>query len=190
VFCFQNNIVWRGLGIGALLGLASLPSGCAASSVRMLGPPGTKVPQVMGQNLHRERVRFPDDVTGRPTLLLIAFRRHQQRDIDTWLRRTDELRSAAPDLKVLELPVLLKAYVVIRPYIDGGMRSGIPDPEARARTITLYTDKRSFRKALGLGPEDSIYAVLIDREAAILRVEEGPATDDSVEAMLKVCSRS
>jgi hypothetical protein len=165
-------------------------SGCAASSVRMLGLPGKNIPQVTGQNLHRERVRFPEDIKGRPTLLLIAFRHQQQRDIDTWLRRIDELQTAVPDLNVLELPVLRKAYVVMQPYIDGGMRSGIPDPDARARTITLYTDKDSFRKALGLGPEDRIYAVLVDREAAILRVEEGPATDDSVEAMLKVCSRS
>lgn len=154
----------------------------------MLGPPGKKVPQVTGQNLHRERVRFPEDIKGRPTLLLIAFRHHQQRDIDTWLRRIDELQTAVPDFDVLELLVLRKAYVVMQPYIDGGMRSGIPDPDARARTITLYTDKRAFRRALGLGPEDRIYAVLADCEATVLRVEEGPATDESFGAILNKCS--
>lgn len=186
--CWPRNIlIRRSSGIGALLGMVSLTTGCAASSVRTLGPPGTKVPQVTGQNLHRERVRFPEDITGRPTLLLIAFRRHQQRDIDTWLRRIEELRRAAPDLNVLELPVLSRSYVVMRPYIDGGMRSGIPDPEARARTITLYTNKKSFRKALGLGPEDRVYAVLADREGTILQVEEGPATERSFEDILKAC---
>lgn len=162
-------------------------SGCAASSVRMLGPPGKKIPQVTGQNLHRDRVRFPEDIKGRPTLLLIAFRHQQQRDIDTWLRRIDELQTAVPDLNVLELPVLRKAYVVMQPYIDGGMRSGISDPDARARTITLYTDKRAFRRALGLGPEDRVYAVLADPDGAIQRVEEGPATDESLGAILNKC---
>jgi hypothetical protein len=163
-------------------------SGCAASSVRMLGPPGKKIPQVTGQNLHRDRVRFPEDIKGRPTLLLIAFRHEQQRDIDTWLSRLDELQGAAPDLKVLELPVLGRAYVIMRPVIDGGMRSGIPDPDARARTVTLYTNKRSFRKALGLGPEDRIYAVLVSQTAEILQVEEGPASDESINAIIDKCS--
>jgi hypothetical protein len=153
----------------------------------MLGAPGTKVPRVRGHNLNRERVQFPADIKGRPTLLLIAFQRHQQRDIDTWLNRLTELERAVPDLNVLELPVLGRAYVLMRPFIDGGMRSGIPDPAARARTITLYTDKRAFRKALGLGSEDRVYAVLADREGSVLRVLEGPATDESVEAILKAC---
>ena len=184
--CFNaRSLARRSPAICAVLGLASMMSGCAASSVRMLGPPGKKIPHVSGQNLHRELVRFPEDIKGRPTLLLIAFRRQQQRDIDTWLRRIDELQTAVPNLNVLELPVLRKAYVVIQPYIDGGMRNGIPDPEARARTITLYTDKRTFRKALGLGPEDRIYAVLADRQGSILRVVEGPAKDESVKAILE-----
>jgi len=156
----------------------------------MLGAPGTKVPHVAGQNLNRDVVRFPEDIKGRPTLLLIAFHRYQQRDIDTWLRRLDELQSAVPDLNVLELPVLHRSYVVMRPYIDGGMRSGIPDAEARARTITLYTNKKAFREALGLGPEDRIYAVLADSKGAILCVEDGPATDERVEVILSACSGS
>jgi hypothetical protein len=62
----------------------------------------------------------------------------------------------------------------MQPYIEGGMRSGIPDPGARARTTSLYADKRTFRKALGLGPEDRIHAVLADPKATIQVVEESP----------------
>jgi hypothetical protein len=151
----------------------------------MLGAPGAKVPRVTGKNLNGQTVRFPEDIRGRPALMLIAFRRYQQQDIDTWLGRMDDLRAAIPDLHVMELPVLRTPYLLMRSVIDGGMRSGIPDPEARARTITFYLDKRSFRKAFGLGPEDRIYAVLADREAAILNVQEGPATDERVEAIIK-----
>jgi len=75
VLCFNvRSLARRSPAICAVLGLVSVMSGCAASSVRMLGPPGKKIPQVAGQNLHRERVRFPEDIKGRPTLLLIAFR--------------------------------------------------------------------------------------------------------------------
>ena len=97
----QNTLARGSLYIGALRGLLGVPIGCAASPVRTLGTPGTKVPCVTGQNLNRERVRFPTDIMGRPTLLLIAFYRHQQRDIDTWLSRLNEIERAVPDLNVL-----------------------------------------------------------------------------------------
>jgi hypothetical protein len=151
----------------------------------MLGAPGTKVPRVTGKNLNGRTVRFPEDIRGRPALMLIAFRRYQQQDVDTWLGRMDDLRRVIPDLQVLELPVLRTSHLLVRSLIDGGMRNGIPDPEARARTITFYLDKKSFRKAFGLGPEDRIFAVLADREAAILDVQEGPATDERVDAIIK-----
>ena len=60
-----------------------------------------------------------------------------------------------------------RRYKLIRPIIDGGMRSGIPDSAARAATITLYIDKQSLRDALGLGDEDRIYAVLVDRAGRV-----------------------
>ena len=56
--------------------------------------------------------------------------------------------------------------------------------------------KRAFKadpgwrlgQALGLGNEDRVYAVLADREATVLRVEEGPATERSFEDILKACA--
>ncbi len=187
MFWSHKKLIGRVSCIGALSVLASLPLGCAASSIGMLGTPGTNVPRVNGQNLNRERIHFPEDIKGRPTLLLIAFHCEQQEEIDTWLGRLEEIKRALPDLNVLELPVLEPAHVVLKPYIEGGMRSGIVEPEARARTVTIYTNKRIFRRALGLGPQDRIYAVLADRDAAVIRVEEGPATDASVEAIIKAC---
>jgi hypothetical protein len=143
------------------------------------------MPRVAGRNLHYERVQFPDDLRGRPALLLIAFLRHQQADIDTWLARLPELEGGIADLLVLELPVLSRGYLWMRPYIDGGMRSGIPDSAARTRTVTIYTNKKAFRKALGLGDESRIYAALLDEDSKVLRVEVGPADDGKVAAILQ-----
>jgi hypothetical protein len=143
------------------------------------------MPKVVGRNLHYARVQFPDDLHGRPALLLIAFLRHQQADIDTWLARLPELEGGIANLRVLELPVLSRGYLWMRPYIDGGMRSGIPDPAARTRTVTIYTNKKAFREALGLGSERSIYAVLLDEESEVIRVEVGPADDGKVAAIIQ-----
>jgi len=170
--------------VGITTSLASC-LGCITNPVTQMGAPGTMMPKVVGRNLHDEDVRFPDDLKGRPTLLLIAFLRHQQADIDTWLGRLPELEAGIADLRVLELPVLSRGYLWIRSYIDGGMRSGIPDPAARTRTVTIYTNKKAFRKALGLGDESRIYAVLLDKQTKIVHQEEGPISDRKLTAILQ-----
>ena len=57
------------------------------------------------------------------------------------------------------------------------MRGGIADRQQRARTITLYLDKEPFKKAMGVGPEDRIYALLVDKTGRILWRAEGVFTE-------------
>jgi hypothetical protein len=87
------------------------------------------------------------------------------------------------DLRVYELPTLGRGYRLMRPFIDGGMRRGIPDAAVRAATITLYIDKGSFRGTLGLPDEDRIYLLLVDREGRVWWRGEG-AFDEGVAARL------
>ncbi|MBK7404814.1 MAG: hypothetical protein IPJ41_09320 [Phycisphaerales bacterium] len=179
----------RGAGLAAalsgLVGAVALGA-CRSSGVRAVQVDGgTGFPRVSGQNLLQETVHLPDDLVGRPTLALVAFRREQQADVDTWLAREDELSRSISALRVLEFPTISGArYGMFAGFIDGGMRSGIPDPAARERTITLYTDTEKFRQALGLGGPDSIYAVLLDARARVVRVEPGPADDEKVASLL------
>jgi hypothetical protein len=72
----------------------------------------------------------------------------------------------------------------VRWFIDTGMRRGIPDQKARARTITLYTDKKPLLKALGITDETRIYCFLVNRAGQILWRAEGEF-DDSKAASLR-----
>ena len=112
-------------------------------------------------------LHLPADFDGERNLVLIAFQRAQQADVDTWMPFARSLASRDSSLRYYELPTLGRRYSVILGWIDGGMRGGIPDTAARARTITLYIDKFPFRQVLGLGKEDSIYAVLVGRAGKI-----------------------
>lgn len=136
-------------------------------------------PKVSGSNLLKEKVQFPDDLMGRPTLALVAFKRQQQGEVDTWLAHLDEFEGRG--LRVLELPTISgMRYGWMAGFIDGGMRSGIPDPAARARTVTLYTNTAKFREALGLETRDEIYAVLLDDEARVVRIEAGAWSEEKM----------
>jgi hypothetical protein len=114
---------------------------------------------------------LPEDFEGDRNLLLIAFQRDQQKNVDTWLRQMK--RFEAPGFRYYELPTLGRLSPLVRWFIDNGMRRGIADPYARAHTVTLYLDKPAFRRALILPNETRIYAILVDRSGQVLWRAEG-----------------
>ena len=60
----------------------------------------------------------------------------------------------------------------------------IPDPAARARTITLYLDKERFRQALGLPDEEHIYLLLIDRDGRVHWQTRGPYSPEKASPLM------
>ena len=132
-----------------------------------------RFPRVEGSNLEGDRFVLPADFGGEFNVVLVAFKREQQHDVDTWMPLLKRIAAANPRLRVYEIPTLGRRYRLMRSFIDGGMRSGIPDRAVRAATITLYIDKSPFRRALALPDEDRIYVLLVDREGRVHWRTEG-----------------
>jgi len=130
-------------------------------------------PEVKSSNLEGRTFQMPGDFEGDRNLLLIAFEREQQSQIDTWLREMKRFEEIDPHLHYYELPTISKLNGLTRWFINSGMRRGIPDKNARARTITLYIDKQPFNDALQIQSEKTIYAILIDRQGKVLWRAEG-----------------
>ncbi|MFT5424709.1 MAG: hypothetical protein ACI89L_002507 [Phycisphaerales bacterium] len=141
-------------------------------------------PRVKGENLHREEVRFPDDLKGSSTLVLVAFRRKQQGAVDTWLAHLDEFEALG--VRVIETPTISgMKYGWMSGFIDGGMRSGIKEDAARSRTVTIYTNTSKFRDALGIESSEEIYAVLLDDGARVLQIEAGDWSSEKMRTMME-----
>lgn len=143
-------------------------------------------PKVRGANLERRPFTLPDDFEGEINLVLIAFKREQQTDIDTWIPTARQLGRSHPGFRYYELPTISRGVPLARWWLDDAMRAGIPDPEARAATITLYLDKRAFRTALALPSEETIYALLVDRAGRVLWRAEGGWTEEKGHAIQQV----
>jgi len=138
-----------------------------ATPEESMAPSEGTFPKLTASNLEKQTLKLPEDFAGERNLLLIAFQREQQKNVDTWLREMKRFEWVH-DFRYYELPTIDKLNPFARWFINSGMRRGIPDCEARARTITLYLDKPSFRKALNLPGEKQVYAVLVDRSGRVL----------------------
>lgn len=151
---------------------------------RTLAPeqPRTLIP-LSGRALDGREYELPGDLAKQHNLLVIAFRREQQRVVDQWLPWLIELEQHRSDVAVYELPVLSSAYGPVRWFIDAGMTRGIPDAAARARTITVYTDVQKVVDNLGLAGTDTIVVLLVERSGWILASEVGGFEEHKAERL-------
>jgi hypothetical protein len=130
-------------------------------------------PPVKASNLDKREMSLPTHFEGDRNLVLIAFERQQQKDVDTWLHEMKQFEDSDPAFRYYELPTIQRPNALMRWFIDSGMRHGIPDHRARERTITLYLDKKTFCDALHIADQTKIYAFLIDRSGTVMWNAEG-----------------
>ena len=134
-------------------------------------------PNVSGSNLKGKRHRLPDDFESDLNIVIIAFRREHTDLIESWLNSLAQMIEKNTKLGFYELPVLSRAYSPFRWWIDGGMRAGIVDDEGRERTVTVYTNKRDFKRRLEIPNEETIYIFLVRRNGTILWQDKGRLTE-------------
>lgn len=137
-------------------------------SALLLAAAAFAFPTVTGKNLNGTVFHLPSDFAAPVNLVFVPFVRNQQSDVDSWKPFVSDLKSRHPRLGVYEVPTLSSGYSLFRGFIDGGMRSGIPDPAVRATTITLYIDKHAFDSALGIESESAITVLLVRPNGEIL----------------------
>jgi hypothetical protein len=126
-----------------------------------------RFPEISCENLARETFDLPGDFEGEFNLCLIAFQRWHQPLINSWVPLARQLEEEYPRFCYYEFPVIRRLNPLFRSFIDQGMRGGIPESTARHKTITLYTDKAAFRRALEIDDEEEIHLRLVDREGVV-----------------------
>lgn len=146
---------------------------CATALIGQATEVKATFPMLKASNLAKKEMTLPRDFAGQWNLVLIAFLREQQKDVDTWLKALPGIQKDHSGLAYYELPTIKKMSGMTRWFIDTGMRGGIPDQQQRARTITLYIDKEPFRRALTLPAEDRIYALLLNKAGEVVWRAEG-----------------
>jgi hypothetical protein len=132
-----------------------------------------RFPLMAGHDIDGHDFVVPTDFAGELNLVLMAFTREHQNDVNTWLPHARELETARQGFRVYEVPTLWEMNWLQRKQLDFWMSTGIQDPLARATTITLYTDLQAMQSALAISGFDTIQVLLVDREGLVIWRSEG-----------------
>ena len=141
-------------------------------------------PRLQGESLSRRPTSIPKDLEGDINLVMVAFRRRHQRHVDRWLEALGDIEGRVTGLAVYEIPVLARYPRLYRRWIDDGMRSGIPDPKTRARTITVYTHRVRFLDRVELPDDSQILVALLDGRGTMVWTHVGAPTRPAVDELL------
>lgn len=173
--------------IGAAAALLAV--GCGVPVAQQAARAGTQgetqsFPEYRAKDLNGKLVTIPGNGSSRHALVLVAFKRKQQKVIDRWLTEAKPLMKRSGDVDFLELPVIRKMNPVSRWFLYQGMRSGIRSKYTRQRVVTLHLDKNKFRRDLKIPNEDKVHVFLVRRaDRAILWRTHGEVTPASLAAL-------
>jgi len=149
---------------------------------------GIKFPQISAETLAGTKIILPDSAQGKITLIIIAFKREAQPQLDSWLKPFMKEFNGKPGLTFYEVPMLATYWKLMSWMIDSGMRSGIEE-EKHKNVMTYYGDYTIYQRELGLNDVTFGYAFLLDREGIIRWNGRGYATKDAISKMLDCAKR-
>ncbi len=144
-------------------------------------------PKVNGIDLEGKTQELPTVFKNKFNLVIVAFKRQQQEQVDTWIKTIEPILKENSNLNFYEIPLIYELSAFKRMWVNNGMRLGIAQDEARKRTITVYTNRDEFFKIMQM-QENEIYALLIDNSGKILWKKAGIADSQKLESLKKIIS--
>lgn len=122
---------------------------------------------------------LPDSLESNLALVVLAFRRHAQPIVDSWMAPIGRLLVDRTDVEMYEVPVLAGGWRMVSGFIDGGMRAGI-HADKHDSVATYYGDSTRFRHALGIHDLNSAYPFLVDSKGTVLWHASGWASQAAI----------
>lgn len=125
-----------------------------------------RFPRLVAETLSGRPLVLPDSLGDQWAVTVLAFRRHAQHAVDSWLAPIARRYAGASNVSWYEIPMLAGGWRMISGFIDGGMRAGIA-PANHDRVATYYGDSTRFRDALAIDDLDTAHVYLIDSAGTV-----------------------
>ncbi|MCF8304206.1 MAG: hypothetical protein K9I94_13095 [Bacteroidales bacterium] len=141
-----------------------------------------KFPQIKAETLAGDEVVFPDVAEGKISLILVAFERQTQGQVDSWSKPFMNEFGNDQNYMFYEIPMISIGWKVIAPIIDGGMRSGVPK-EMHDNVATYYGPLKEYYNKLDVDGTSLCYVYLLDKHGYVVWKEKGKADGQKIEGL-------
>lgn len=143
-------------------------------------------PPIQVTSLDGTHMRLPADLSSQMNLVIISFAREQQQEVDSWIPAARKIESTHSEFHFYELPTMSRENFLYRWWFDESLRSNTTDKALRSRILTVYVNKRSFKKSLDIKNEKRVVAILVDPKGQVYWRADGAYQDADTPALLSV----
>ncbi|MFW5711828.1 MAG: hypothetical protein ACOCXF_00895 [bacterium] len=145
---------------------------------------GMAFPILVAETLAGARFQTPDPEREITHVILIAFKRSVQPQIDQWLTALADPLEQRSTVEMYEIPMLAGRWRLMSGIIDGGMRSGIP-AEQHSSVATFYGDVNRYKDILDMDEDNVCYLYVIAPQGTIRFAASGPPTAELIDGAIK-----
>lgn len=137
-----------------------------------------KFPTIKAETLSQEKVVFPDITENKYALILIAFKRQTQGQVDSWLDPFIKEFGENKQVTFYEIPMISNNWKWMSQWIDSGMRSGVPKYKHN-HVATYYGPLSSYFEYFEIKNSKLCYSFLLDKTGHIIWKNQGAATKET-----------
>lgn len=137
---------------------------------------GDSFPTIKGKLLSSKKISIPDHCKGKVSVIIIAFKRETQTQVNTWTQPLMKEFGMHEDFRFIEIPMISSFFNWMSGYIDNGMRKGIV-PSMHKNVMTYYGPLNSYYKYFDVNNKKLCYVFLLDRNGNILLIDKGEAQE-------------
>ena len=148
-----------------------------------LTPTTPGIPEVHAQLLTGTPVNFPNDLTGKASVLVIGFSQDSREQVAAWGQRLAPDYHGVRDVAYYELAEIEGAPRILRGYIVKKIKEGVPQ-RAYPHFVAVTDHESEWKAAIHFQAKDEAYVVLLDPEGHVQYTTHG-ATSDAAYADLK-----
>ncbi len=139
-------------------------------------------PRLVAETLSGRSLVLPDALENQLAIVALAFRRHAQSSVESWLNPVARAYAEHPGITYYEIPLLAGGWRMISGFIDSGMRAGVA-AERHDHVATYYGGSARLREQLHIHDLESAYIYLINQNGAVLWGASGWANEKRLEVL-------
>lgn len=145
---------------------------------------GDSFPEIKGELLSHKKITIPDHCEGKVSIIIVAFKRGTQPQVDSWIAPTMKKFGNHSDFRFIEVPMISNFYSWISGYIDNGMRSGIVE-SMHKNVMTYYGPLGDYFNYFNVQDKQLCYVFLLDRKGKIQFHVNGQSSPDQLSILFQ-----
>ena len=155
----------------------------ASLSVSAEQSPATAIPALTGTTLSGDKVSLPEDLHGRPGVMILGFTQASRGQATAWGKRLAIDFRDTPDIHFYEMPMLAGVPRLLRGFVVKKIAETVTE-NGKRHFLPVYDHESEWRAAAQFSKPDDAYIVVVDG-GGIIRWRIVGALSDDADALLK-----